>query len=173
MLRCRGITQHFLRLSRGQSGAADFVDIGRTVGDVIRLIGPTARAAGVRLVPPADASPILVRADEAELQHALMNVVLNAVQACKAGGTVTVDAAAGPPARVRVADTGCGIGPHDRTRIFEPFFGLRQGGTGLGLFLALNFMRRWGGDISVSSEPGRGAVFDLTLPSAAADQVPS
>jgi PAS domain S-box-containing protein len=173
VLRCRGITQHFLRLSRGQGSSTDVVDLRQALAAVTRLVAPTARAAGVRITGPDADPPVFVRADEAELQHALMNVVLNAVQACGAGGAVTIALEEGPPARVRVSDTGCGIAPRDRQRIFEPFFGLRQGGTGLGLFLALNFMRRWGGDISVTSEPGRGSVFELMLPGPAAPQVPS
>ena len=56
---------------------------------------------------------------------------------------------------MRVRDEGCGIPPEHQERIFEPFFGLRQGGTGLGLFLSLNFVRRWGGDITVASTAGR------------------
>jgi signal transduction histidine kinase len=66
---------------------------------------------------------------------------------------------------VRVADDGCGIAAEHQARIFEPFFGLRQGGTGLGLFLSLNFVRRWGGDILVKSAPGQGSVVELVLPS--------
>jgi len=65
---------------------------------------------------------------------------------------------------VRVIDAGCGIVPENRKRIFEPFFSARQGGTGLGLFLSLNFVRRWGGDILVESRPGEGSAFEIVLP---------
>jgi signal transduction histidine kinase len=68
--------------------------------------------------------------------------------------------------RIRVVDHGCGIAVQHQARIFEPFFGLREGGTGLGLFLSLNFIRRWGGDITVSSQPGAGATFEIVLPAA-------
>ena len=66
--------------------------------------------------------------------------------------------------RIRVTDNGCGIAPDDQKRIFEPFFSLRKGGTGLGLFLSLNSVRRWGGDIHVESSPGRGSTFEVVLP---------
>ena len=71
---------------------------------------------------------------------------------------------AGDTVRIRVADNGCGIAPENRKRIFEPFCSMRQGGTGLGLFLSLNFVRRWGGDIQVESVPGEGSTFEVTLP---------
>ena len=164
ILRCRGITQHFLRLSRGQRGQGEVVDLGPVIAAVARLIEPTARAHSVRVeVRPAPAG-MHVRADEAELQHTLINLLLNAVQASKAGGQVTVEAEAGEQMRVRVIDNGCGIAADDQKRIFEPFFSARQGGTGLGLFLSLNFVRRWGGEIRVESIVGRGSTFEVVLP---------
>ncbi|MFZ0937250.1 MAG: ATP-binding protein [Bryobacteraceae bacterium] len=164
ILRCRGITQHFLRLSRGQRGQGEVVDLGPVIEEVARLIEPTARAHSVKVeVRPAPAG-MHVRADEAELQHTLINLLLNAVQASKAGGQVAVEAEAGEQVRVRVIDNGCGIAADDQKRIFEPFFSARQGGTGLGLFLSLNFVRRWGGEIRVESVVGRGSTFEVVLP---------
>jgi signal transduction histidine kinase len=140
------------------------VDLGPVIAAVARLIEPTARAHSVRVeVRPAPAG-MHVRADEAELQHTLINLLLNAVQASKAGGQVTVEAEAGEQVRVRVIDNGCGIAADDQKRIFEPFFSARQGGTGLGLFLSLNFVRRWGGEIRVESIVGRGSTFEVVLP---------
>ena len=164
ILRCRGITQHFLRLARGQRGQGEVVDLGPVIAEVARLIEPTARAHSVKVeVRPAPAG-MHVRADEAELQHTLINLLLNAVQASKAGGQVSVEAEAGEQVRVRVIDNGCGIAEDDQKRIFEPFFSARQGGTGLGLFLSLNFVRRWGGEIRVESVVGRGSTFEVVLP---------
>lgn len=167
VLRCRGITQHFLRMSRGQPSPGDLVDLRATVAAVGRLIQPTARAHGVTIDVQDPIPGLVIRADEAELQHALINLLLNAIQACQAGGVVALRVESGDPVHIRVADDGCGIAAEHQARIFEPFFSLRQGGTGLGLFLSLNFVRRWGGDISVTSAPGAGAVFDVTLPAPA------
>jgi PAS domain S-box-containing protein len=164
VLRCRGITQHFLRLSRGQASSGVVVDIHAAIAAATRLVEPTARAASVKIeVEPVDPG-LRVRADEAELQHALINLLLNAVQACGAGGRVLIDVAPGETLRIRVRDDGCGIAPEHQKRIFEPFFSLRKGGTGLGLFLSLNFVRRWGGDILVGSTPGKGSIFEVALP---------
>ena len=163
VLRCRGITQHFLRMARGQRSQGDMVDVQAIVSAVTRVIEPTARehsvAIEVRPVPS-----VHVRVDEAELQHTIINLLLNAIQACKAGGKVTVAVAVNEAVQIRISDNGCGIAPENRKRIFEPFFSLRQGGTGLGLFLSLNFVRRWGGDILLESVVGQGSTFEVTLP---------
>ncbi|MGE5246525.1 MAG: sensor histidine kinase [Betaproteobacteria bacterium] len=171
ILRCRTVTQHFLRLSRGQSAGGDIFELRRPIEAVARLIAPAAREHGVtiELEPLSDGA--LVCADEAALQHALINLLLNAVQACQPGGSVRVSLVAADPIAIRVADNGCGISPADQQRIFEPFFGLRAGGTGLGLFLALTFVRGCGGDISVTSAPGRGSTFEVRLPPAAAARI--
>jgi PAS domain S-box-containing protein len=166
ILRCRGITQHFLRMSRGQS-SADIVDLEAAVRAVARLIEPTAREHGVRIDMGPFPPGLHARADESELQHALINLVLNAVQACQPGGHVVLTAERDDLLRIRVTDDGCGVLPEQRTRIFEPFVSLRKGGTGLGLFLSLSFVRRWGGDIVIESEPDRGSTFEVRLPAAA------
>ncbi|MDE3165349.1 MAG: PAS domain-containing protein [Acidobacteriota bacterium] len=164
ILRCRGITQHFLRMARGQRAQGDAVDVEAAIRGVARLIEPTAREHGVRVevrpMPPGTH----VRADESEFEHTLINLLLNAIQACKSGGRVAVEVEAAEQVRIRVRDNGCGIPPESQARIFEPFFSARQGGTGLGLFLSLHFVRRWQGDLTVASTPGEGSTFEIVLP---------
>ena len=75
-----------------------------------------------------------------------------------------MEAIAGAEVRVRVIDDGCGITLDNQKRLFEPFFSARQGGTGLGLFLSLNFVRRWGGEIRVESVVDGGSTFEVVLP---------
>ena len=169
VLRCRAVTQHFLRLSRGQAGSADIVHLPATVAAVARLVEPTAREHGVRLTVVTGDGDLHVRADDAELQHVLINLVLNAIQSSPAGSTVTLATEADEAVHVRVIDRGCGIAAADQQRIFEPFFSLRRGGTGLGLFLSRDFIRHWGGEISVISTLGAGSTFDVVLPHAATD----
>lgn len=169
VLRCRGITQHFLRMSRGGASANGVVDVAVAVETARRLVDPTARAHSVRIEVEAEGGAH-VRADEAEFHNALINLMLNAIQACRPGGRVRIEAARrNGSARIRVSDDGCGIAPENRKRIFEPFFSLRQGGTGLGLFLTLNFARRCGGDIHVESAVGEGATFEMEIPALGAE----
>jgi PAS domain S-box-containing protein len=167
VLRCRGITQHFLRLARGQSAGTDIVDAGAALDAVERLVAPTARAHSVTVDLGPVPTGLHVRAGEAELQNAIINLLLNAIQACRPGGRVSVRVNAGDQVSIRVSDNGCGIAPENLRRIFEPFFSLRQGGTGLGLFLTLNAVRRWGGDIHVESTAGEGSIFEIVLPALA------
>jgi PAS domain S-box-containing protein len=168
LLRCRGVTQNFLRLSSGKASPGNLVNLEPTLAAVARLAEPTARNAGVAIeVEPVPLSA-RVRVNEAGLQHVLLNLLLNAVQACPRGGHVRIGVEEGDTVRIRVSDDGCGIAPGDQERIFEPFFSLREGGTGLGLFLSLDFVRRWDGGITVSSAPGTGSTFVVTLPAPSA-----
>ena len=164
LLRCRGITQHFLRMSRGQASTAQIVDLAATLRAVVRLVAPTARSHGIEIETCIPDASIAVRAEEADLQQALVNLLLNAMQASPSGARVRVDLEPGDPVTVRIVDRGCGIAAEQQARIFEPFFSLRNGGTGLGLFVSLNSVRRWGGDIQVRSAPGEGATFAVVLP---------
>jgi PAS domain S-box-containing protein len=164
ILRCRGITQHFLRLSRGQSSQGDVVDVVRAVDAVTRLVAPTATAKGVEVRCTLPDSPPQTRAEEADLQHALVNLLLNAIEASEEGSSVALEVLDGPSILIRVRDEGRGIPPDDLERIFEPFVSLRRGGTGLGLFLSLDFVRRWDGEIRVESTPGQGSLFEISLP---------
>jgi two-component system sensor histidine kinase HydH len=97
----------------------------------------------------------------------VINLLLNAIQACGTGGKVSLEAQSDDAIRLRVTDNGCGIPAGAEKQIFEPFFSRRQGGTGLGLFLSMDFARRWGGDIRVESMPGKGSTFEVVLPPAA------
>jgi PAS domain S-box-containing protein len=164
VLRCRSITQQFLRLSRGHAASVDVVDAADVVRSVVRLLDPTARAHAVAIELVQDPVPRRVRADEGQLQQAVVNLLANAIQACEAGGLVRVATGANGAVYIRVSDNGCGIAADEQRRIFEPFFSLRKGGTGLGLFLSLNAVRAWGGDITVRSTAGRGATFEIRLP---------
>jgi signal transduction histidine kinase len=167
VLRCRGITQHFLRMARGQRAQGDIVEVQPVVTVVARLVEPTARVHSVT-INVQTIPGIHVRADEAELQHTIINLLLNAIQACKPGGKVDLAMVSGGSSpdsvRIRVTDDGCGIAQEHRKRIFEPFFSMRQDGTGLGLFLSINFVRRWGGEILLESVAGKGSTFEVILP---------
>jgi PAS domain S-box-containing protein len=120
----------------------------------------------------------LIRVDALKLRQILINLVGNAIRYTDAGSIVLrvdaaqVDTAPGDPARMRrlrieVVDTGVGIAPEDKDRIFEPFVQLSQPntreGSGLGLAICRKFVRMMGGTIQVESTPGRGSTFRIGL----------
>jgi signal transduction histidine kinase len=110
----------------------------------------------------------LVLCRPGKINQVFLNVLLNAVQACSAGGTVGVSTSA--PAdglvEVEVRDDGCGIRPEHMPRIFEPFFTTKPvgQGTGLGLSVSYGIVRDHGGTIEAESTPGHGTVFRIRLP---------
>src|SRR2546426_4315130 len=113
-------------------------------------------------------------ADQHMLEQVLMNLILNAVQAIRGEGVVTVRSGHdGPWCTIEVEDTGCGISPDVLPKIFDPFFTTKgQGeGTGLGLSVSLGIVERHGGGIAVKSQVGRGTTFTVRLPAMAGPSV--
>jgi two-component system, NtrC family, sensor kinase len=144
----------------------------------VDLLQAMARKRGVSLELSAGAEPT-VAADPAQLQQALANLIVNAVDAMPLGGPVTVSVAhelARAPAdagsaeiecaRIDVADTGEGIRPEALPHIFEPFFTTKEvgEGTGLGLSVTYGIVQEHKGWIEVQSVPGRGSRFSIFLP---------
>ncbi len=119
-----------------------------------------------------------IEADEGQINQALNNIIINAVQAMPDGGTLSINAAnvtldstnmmglpAGEYVRLSVADEGSGIAEEEQIKIFDPFFTTRPGGTGLGLTTAYSIISKHGGHIDVRSAVGKGSTFTLYLPS--------
>jgi signal transduction histidine kinase len=106
-----------------------------------------------------------VAVDPQQLKQALINLLLNAIQATPPGGSVRVTLAAEPEAlRIAVIDSGSGITPEMMDRIFDPYFTTKAGGTGLGLPIALRIIQAHGGTLDVSNAFGRGTTVAVRLP---------
>ncbi len=112
-----------------------------------------------------------VSASEGRLSQVFLNLIINAAQAMRSGGTErnvlrVRTAVEGERVRIDISDTGHGIPPEVLPRIFEPFFTTKPAGagTGLGLSISQSIIQKMGGELGVSSEPGRGTTFFLLLP---------
>ena len=139
-------------------------------------VGDLARYAARSSVPPAVPVAVHVAADvpmieghHEALARALSNVMLNAVEACKEGGSITVDVSrmngSGREAvALTVKDTGCGIPPNRLERIWDPYVTYKAGGTGLGLAIARQTVLAHEGEVTAESEPGKGTVIRFILP---------
>lgn len=161
---------HFSRPDEASAGSAS-CDPGEIVAGLEALIQHLSGPAGVTVATDV-ASTAQVAMAAHDLQQVLVNLATNAVQAMPEGGQLrvsTADAIDGGRSgvRIRISDTGEGMGPDTRARIFDPFFttrGLR--GTGLGLSICQTLVTRRGGELRCDSRPGEGTVFTLWLPAA-------
>jgi two-component system sensor histidine kinase HydH len=105
--------------------------------------------------------------DPDRINQVLLNLYLNAIESMEPGGELGVELSAGDKdhrIEIRVSDTGCGIPAEHLSRIFDPYFTTKSAGTGLGLAIAHNIMEAMGGKMNVSSRPGKGTTFCLTIP---------
>jgi len=102
-----------------------------------------------------------------ELKQVVLNLLLNAYEACSDGGAIRVATSLRPEgaAVLRISDNGSGIDPGDMKNIFDPFFTTKQSrqGNGLGLSICYTIVKRAGGDIHVSSSRGRGTDVEVVL----------
>jgi two-component system, NtrC family, sensor kinase len=170
--RIQAIVAKLLRFARPGdfAGSAEPVDVNAAVNDCVVLTRHNIRRSSVLLETKLQARTA-VEITPGELQQVLINLIVNAVQAMPDGGRLTLatrdlraDEDGFDGAAVLARDDGCGIAAADLDRIFNPFFTTKkQHGTGLGLAIAYAIVRRYGGDITVDSAPGEGAVFTVRL----------
>ena len=185
-LRATELTRQLLAFGRKQALALRVVDLNRITAEtgslMKRLLGETIK---LRTELAPDLRP--TRADPSQLEQVLVNLAVNARDAMPDGGTLTLrtanvlerevpaDAGLPPPqgdhVLISVTDDGTGMDAETLRRAFEPFFTTkpRGKGTGLGLATVYGIVRQSGGRIRARSEPGRGATFEIYLPSVAAE----
>jgi len=176
--RLSGLVDRLLTLSRAESGQAklsvEAVDLRELAEDVVSYLGVLAEEKGQSLTVQAVGTP-RGSGDRVVLRQSLINLVDNAIKYTPAGGRIQIrvaDTAAGPS--VTVSDSGPGIAPEVRTRIFDRYErGGRAraddiGGSGLGLAIAKWAVEVNGGQLSLESTEEAGSTFRITLPRALA-----
>ncbi len=166
-----------LDISRIESGEMSLslepIHLAALVDETLQLMGPLAQAGNVTLLPAAGAADVLVLADRQRVRQILLNVLSNAIKYNKDGGHVWVSwVLDADGVRLSVRDEGPGIAPELHRRLFEPFDRLGAEstsveGAGIGLPLTRSLAELMGGSLGVSSTPGQGATFTVTLPARA------
>ena len=179
--RAASLTRQLLAFSRKEMMDPRVLELNGVVSDMDRML---RRLIGEHIELETTLQPTLsrVRADPGQVEQILMNLVLNARDAMPSGGRLSIETRnigrfeghaiglpeAGPGGWVElsVADTGIGMDRETQSRLFEPFFTTKEvgKGTGLGLSTVYGIVRRSGGQVTVWSEPGRGATFRVYLP---------
>jgi CheY-like chemotaxis protein len=175
--RAGSLTSQLLAFSRRQILAPRVLDLNAAVSEtqrlLERLIGEDVELV-VDLAPDAGS----VRVDPGQLQHALLNLVVNARDAMPAGGRLVIATGCSGPgdrrpdldldpvhyAVIRVTDTGCGMDEHVARLAFEPFFTTKEAGTGLGLSMVYGLVKQSGGDVAIETAAGAGTTFTIFLP---------
>ena len=154
-----------LGLSRPEPLEVSQVDLAGLVKQVLVLVKPYVDHQRLHLDDSGVGPAVIVRADCRQLQQVLLNVVVNACQAMRRGGRLSILVEQSKElAFVRVSDTGLGIATADLDRIFEAFYTTKANGTGLGLSICREIVKRHAGRIDVESELGVGTNVTITLP---------
>jgi signal transduction histidine kinase len=142
-------------------------DLNQIVNDILELLRPQLKANQVKVRLSSEAQPAYAMLDQTSLRGALMNLMLNAIEAMPDGGTLSIVLHQSEESlRLEIADTGRGIGEAEAKKIFEPFYTTKEQGLGLGMPYAKKIIDQHGGTISVSSQPGKGTTISIVLAAA-------
>lgn len=163
--RLKTILDDFLRYAGKYELAPVNLDLRQVVGELCDFFAPQAEDAHVVLRSRLPDEPVMCRLDENLVKQALLNLMINAVQAMAGGGeliiTVSADRTSGV---VEVIDTGPGIPADQLGRVFDVYYSTKKHGTGLGLPTTRRIVHEHGGSIRLESEVGKGTRFVITVP---------
>jgi two-component system sensor histidine kinase HydH len=176
--RLNDVVTNFLNFARPVSMRFVPVDVREVLSSLEGLVSGEARAHRVQIVTSFRDGPSRVMADEALLKQAFLNIMLNALEAMPDGGTLTISTRVADRTAVGIvdaddreewleavfADTGTGIPEEHLGRVFDPFFTTKKDGTGLGLAITYRIIENHRGIIRVTSQPGKGTTFSITVP---------
>ncbi len=155
----------FLEFARPKPARLQPSDFSALIDSVLALTGHANGNSGVAVRKRIDGTLPEIPADTQQMKQVLLNLVINAIQASPAGGTVEVSAAVQDHRLVvEVRDEGVGIPEADRAHIFEPFFTTKEQGTGLGLAVSARIVEQHDGRLSAEPNAVKGMTFRLQLP---------
>ncbi|HJZ97858.1 MAG TPA: ATP-binding protein, partial [Candidatus Solibacter sp.] len=171
------ITGEIVRLDRVVKTFLDFtrpvelhpaeVPLERFVDEIAALARPLAEQARIELMVSQEADGVSIGADLDLLKQAMLNVVMNAIEAMPHGGQLRFESAVrGDDAEIRISDTGCGIRPELREKVFGLYFTTKQTGSGIGLAMTFRIVQLHDGTIDFTSEPEKGTTFVIRIPTA-------
>lgn len=163
--RLNGVLESFRNFANLQKLSIQPTDILEVLENAVRLIRPQATEQGVQLglLHPEIELP-KVAVDEQKIEQALLNLLINALEAMPKGGTLSASAAArNGSIAIEITDTGTGISPEYRDNVFKPYFSTKSQGTGMGLPLTEKLVSQHGGQIEYETGP-QGTTFRIHIP---------
>lgn len=163
--RINGLVTQMLRLAAPRPANLAPVNLHELLELTLRLVEHQLRARLITVRREFHAEPPTVRADDSQLQQAIMNLMLNAMEAMGQGGELTLATeTADGWLKLSICDTGAGIPRENLGQIFDTFFTTKKHGTGLGLAITRRVVDEHHGRIEVHSEVGLGSTFTISLP---------
>jgi signal transduction histidine kinase len=163
--------RNLLSFARPPEPKMTLVDINEVIGKLLDFLAPQFAKYAITSERKLASGLPWLSLDPDLMQQAFLNIALNAIQAMPGGGKFTAETRVDNPApdvpgqvTVLFTDTGKGISPENVSKIFSPFFTTRQQGTGLGLSITQRIIEQHGGEINVTSQQGKGAIFTITMP---------
>jgi signal transduction histidine kinase len=155
----------FLRYARPARLRLESVPIRPLITEFAAFVAPECARKNVDLVVLTERCHVTMQADALQLKRAVLNLVLNAIHATPPGGRITLECQADDRSLfIRVRDTGEGIRPEAKAHLFDVFYTTKEGGSGLGLPIALRIAEAHGGTLEIENDPKGGAVATLVLP---------
>ncbi len=164
--RLNAIVMEFLDFARPQEICRQAEDVNGIVRKAVSFIDPQIRELKVELEIGLTEEPLIVKVDEEKLYRALLNILVNAMQALRENGLLQVSTKKGREggAIISIRDNGIGVAEGKLDQIFKPFFTDKMKGTGLGLAITKNIIDGHKGEITVMSKEDEGTVFQIFLP---------
>ena len=166
VLYSREIIKKLMEVSRQSSPSKKEFDLNDLIESSTTFLEARCSKEGINIVKKYDEN-IIVKADHTQIKQVITNLIINAIQAMKNGGKLTIATQKTETKAIfSIEDNGVGISKKNMGQAFMPFFTTKDvgEGTGLGLSVAYGIVQSHGGDIKVSSERGKGSVFQVTLP---------
>jgi signal transduction histidine kinase len=165
IVRLDRVVKTFLDFTRPVELHLGTIPLLRLTNEIVELARPQAELSGIRVDVANQAEGVEVRVDPDLIKQAVLNVVMNAMQAMPQGGELRFESSvSGDMAELRISDTGPGIPPELRDKIFRLYFTTRREGSGIGLAMTFRIVQLHDGTIDFTSEPGKGTTFFIRLP---------
>lgn len=165
ILRLDRVVKTFLDFTRPVEMKTTEIAVDSLMSEVAELARPQAQAVGVTMSAGLGAPGAVIAADGDLLKQAALNIVVNAIDAMPNGGELRFETSIeGEEAEIRISDSGPGIPPEKRDKIFQLYFTTKKRGSGIGLAMTFRIVQLHNGRIDFSSEPGKGTTFVLRFP---------
>lgn len=163
--RLDSIIRNFLEAVRPQKPDLRDLNLIAPLEESIEFLGPELESAGIRVDLALESSLPVIYGDHDQIKQVFFNLIKNARQAMKSGGTVRIRASSDDShVTIQVGDTGEGISEEDLRKVFQPYYSTKKGGSGLGMMIVERIVRDHGGQIGINSRKDLGTVITLQFP---------